>query len=816
MATVNAVPNALAQFFDNQGKPLANGKVYFYLPGTSTPATTWQDPFQNVVNPNPVQLDANGRAPIFGIGPYRQVVYDQFGALIWDSNVSGIFTSNVSGVTSVFGRTGAVTAAQGDYTPSQIGTAAQGTELLGLSNLSTTGIVQRTGAGVYSTTSSELVIAVNGLSDLMAIPIATFGAVRSAVTQYRNSQGDGGGGTWSWLSGNQSALVSSDPGYGIYAPPTSDLSGASGCWARNFSGGMDVRWFGAKCDGVTDDAAAVGSAMTTAGNLGGAVVVLPQGKVCAVGSAVTIPSNVVFDLAGGTLMHLGTTLHTVLTSAKTATNVTVKNGSINGNTAAITSYATDRWARPPAMDMAGSNVTVSNVYIYSCRGPAISVNYNKGVSASNIVLNDNQISNIDSWGILVADCSNVVIQRNRIVNTVTHGIYVGAFNFNVDSVSIVGNYCDGMANDSTKAYSGLGITLFNGRNPVTFMNFLIDSNVCVNCQSIAYSITPSNTGADDSGHGSVTGNHAANTIAVGSGAGISYELIGNHIEFSGNSSLNPYNRHLSISGSYLSINDFNCVNNANGTLGSILYGIVINNGDGSVIYKDIDINGVYFVNTNPNLPTSGVYGIFFLATNPASPHQRFDISNVKMYGNILGGIYLTTAVTGLYIRNCKIDLSGSAFPVGYPVYIGNSSDIHISSNLLYLKAGWPSAMITLSPSGNPISGNLEVVRNTLIAGDTSNYGIHIAGTTTANGFFAENTLIGFSVNDGVLKSNFYNLASFTERPTNTWNYVTTAPATGYHYQGEWFYNINGVAGQPIGWICTAAGTPGTFKALANL
>lgn len=150
--TINAIPTALVQFFDNNGDPLSYGKVYFYQPNTTIPQTTWQDPFQNVVNTNPVQLDKYGRAPIFGVGPYRQIVYDQFGNLVWDSNVSGIFVSGT--VTSVFGRTGAVTAAQGDYTPSQIGTAAQGTELLGLSNLSTTGIVQRTGAGAYSTTSS--------------------------------------------------------------------------------------------------------------------------------------------------------------------------------------------------------------------------------------------------------------------------------------------------------------------------------------------------------------------------------------------------------------------------------------------------------------------------------------------------------------------------------------------------------------------------------------------------------------------------------------------------------------------------------------
>lgn len=71
---------------------------------------------------------------------------DAKGRLTAASNVAIAFP-----VTSVFGRTGAVTAAQGDYTPAQIGTSAQGTELAGLAGLSTTGAVQRTGAGTYNT-----------------------------------------------------------------------------------------------------------------------------------------------------------------------------------------------------------------------------------------------------------------------------------------------------------------------------------------------------------------------------------------------------------------------------------------------------------------------------------------------------------------------------------------------------------------------------------------------------------------------------------------------------------------------------------------
>jgi hypothetical protein len=82
--TAQILPNAKSQFIDSNGKPLAGGSVYFYIPNTSTPKSTWQDPAQTILNTNPIILDASGQALIWGSGVYRQVVYDQFNNLIWD------------------------------------------------------------------------------------------------------------------------------------------------------------------------------------------------------------------------------------------------------------------------------------------------------------------------------------------------------------------------------------------------------------------------------------------------------------------------------------------------------------------------------------------------------------------------------------------------------------------------------------------------------------------------------------------------------------------------------------------------------------
>jgi len=64
--------------------PLAGGSVYFYVPGTSTPSNTWQNTAQTILNSNPVLLDSNGQAIIYGVGEYRQVVFDAVGNLLYD------------------------------------------------------------------------------------------------------------------------------------------------------------------------------------------------------------------------------------------------------------------------------------------------------------------------------------------------------------------------------------------------------------------------------------------------------------------------------------------------------------------------------------------------------------------------------------------------------------------------------------------------------------------------------------------------------------------------------------------------------------
>lgn len=84
------MPNGEQQFIDANGKPYANGKVFFYsnYPTCTILKNTYQNEAGTVLNTNPVILSAAGRATIFGTGAYCQVLKDANNNTIWTKYTS--------------------------------------------------------------------------------------------------------------------------------------------------------------------------------------------------------------------------------------------------------------------------------------------------------------------------------------------------------------------------------------------------------------------------------------------------------------------------------------------------------------------------------------------------------------------------------------------------------------------------------------------------------------------------------------------------------------------------------------------------------
>ena len=79
------LPPGRQTFFDSSGAPLIYGTVYFYQAGSHTiPKTTWKDAAQTQPNSNPMILDSQGSATIYGSGSYQEVVVSSTGTVVWD------------------------------------------------------------------------------------------------------------------------------------------------------------------------------------------------------------------------------------------------------------------------------------------------------------------------------------------------------------------------------------------------------------------------------------------------------------------------------------------------------------------------------------------------------------------------------------------------------------------------------------------------------------------------------------------------------------------------------------------------------------
>lgn len=87
--TIAPLPQGTTTFVSATGGVLSGGKVFTYAPGTTTLQATWQDPGQSALNTNPIVLNANGQAVIYGWGAYRLLVQDSLGNTISDSITYG-------------------------------------------------------------------------------------------------------------------------------------------------------------------------------------------------------------------------------------------------------------------------------------------------------------------------------------------------------------------------------------------------------------------------------------------------------------------------------------------------------------------------------------------------------------------------------------------------------------------------------------------------------------------------------------------------------------------------------------------------------
>lgn len=171
------------------GTPVSGAKVYTYLRATTTPQTAYSDSGITVPAANPIVADSAG-----WFNAYRNPALD-YTVVIKSADDSITYQSR-------------------DY----YATTSTG-----------------------STTGNPYTV-VDTLAELQALEGDD--SEDTVVMLGRTAAGDGAHGTFRWVTGDQSANVTLDPGKGIWVAPTTDATGASGAWRRLFDGVVDAAFYG--------------------------------------------------------------------------------------------------------------------------------------------------------------------------------------------------------------------------------------------------------------------------------------------------------------------------------------------------------------------------------------------------------------------------------------------------------------------------------------------------------------------------------------------------------------------------------------------
>jgi parallel beta-helix repeat protein len=318
-----------------------------------------------------------------------------------------------------------------------------------------------------------------------------------------HTKGDGGGGVFFWdatkdkSEHNGGTIIDPDKAglvanwastQALYFTP--EVTG-QGCWVREYSGAVNVKWFGAIGDGTADDTVAIQKAISIRG-----IIHLPRAVFRVAGLEISSLDD--FELSGEAELRLLDNANTPVIKLVNCTNFTIEGLSFNGNKdnqtydgnrnnfAGVSIIGTSTFnykvvGNRVHNNLAGASILVithgssaatndkgyiANNWIYNA-GTALILSDGMFINSSYTTIENNHITNVSDYGIAADYAEKLTIKNNKIINSLVGIGVLGADDWvvegNVVDTSGIGVAVTLSGNSAIEPYLSRKVLITNNR-----------------------------------------------------------------------------------------------------------------------------------------------------------------------------------------------------------------------------------------------------------------------------------------------------------------------------------------------------------------